>query len=349
MKMRTQYSDLMYDALSQLLQHMGNDPCVFCLKYTCKHFYQYFLRRKDYMYGGFDKYSYYGFDWILPLESIQRKRKMQPFFAKIFEGYVICDFEPLYSFFMVEKFGYFQIPLNITKYFYVLKCDGLKNMKDISLYSVRKLKFHVKSNIVSLNEPTVIIDPDNVECKMSVCVHENYELHNDSFVVGVKISLHGVLLTSCFVLGKMNYFGVTCYSSFKLWIKTVKDYNMTLLKCYFCYTPFMNKIMAMFQCKKCCKVLPRFFEKFFRKKRKDHLYITNFENFEHVMKFNTKRSKKVINMNISFTSKYSYMNASNLPKIFDHLCNGELIHDCYYDIENSNKKIVFINDMHYIK
>ena len=43
------------------------------------------------------------------------------------------------------------------------------------------------------------------------------------------------------------------------------------------------------------------------------------------------------------------MNALNLPKIFDHLRNGELIHDCYYDIENSNKKIVFINDMHYIK
>lgn len=29
--------------------------------------------------------------------------------------------------------------------------------------------------------------------------------------------------------------------------------------------------------------------------------------------------------------------------------NGELIHDCYYDIFDSNEKIVFINNVNYVK
>ena len=98
------------------------------------------------MYGGFDRYSCYGTDWILPLESIERKKKLQNFFQNIFTGFVVCDFEPLYTLFSVEGFGYFRLPVNATKYFYVLKHEGLKNMDDISLYSVRKFNFHVKSN-----------------------------------------------------------------------------------------------------------------------------------------------------------------------------------------------------------
>ena len=124
----------------------------------------------------------------------------------------------------------------------------------------------MSNQTISLNKACVIVSSDNIECKMSVCVNENYKLHDDSFVLGIKISIHGVLLTSCFVLGKMNFFGITCYSSFKLWIKTIRDYDMMLLKCYFCYTPFMNKIMAMFQCEKCCKILPRLLSKLFKKK-----------------------------------------------------------------------------------
>ena len=249
----------------------------------------------------------------------------------------------------MENFGYFQIPVIVSKCFYVLKYDGMRNMNDISLYSLRKFNFHVKSNIVPMNEYNVIVDPENCECKMSVCVDENYELHDDSFVVGIKISLHGVILTSCFVLGKMNYFGVTCYSSFKMWMKVVKDYNMLYLKCCFSYSPFLNKIMAMYQCKRCNKILKRFFEKFFKKKRKDYEFLSNFENFEYVMKFNSKRCRKFINMTSSFVTKYAYSDASKLPRFFDHLRNAELIHDCYYDIENSQRKIVFINDMNFIK
>ena len=93
----------MYDALSQLLQYMGNDPRVFVLYFTYKCFYAYFLRRRNYEYGGLDKFCTYGIDWIIPLEDFKTKKRIQPFFAKNFQGYVVCDFEPLFTFFFFWK------------------------------------------------------------------------------------------------------------------------------------------------------------------------------------------------------------------------------------------------------
>ena len=134
-----------------------------------------------------------------------------------------------------------------------------------------------------------------------------------------------------------------------MWMQNVRHQNMRYLKCCFSYYPFFRKIMAMYQCKRCSKILKRFFQHFFTTKRPDHSIFDNFSNFGYVMKYNSKRRPKFICMNESFTSKYVYSDTSKLPAFFDHLRNGELIHDCYYDLLESDRKILFIEDFNYIK
>lgn len=50
-------------------------------------------------------------------------------------------------------------------------------------------------------------------------------------------------------------------------------------------------------------------------------------------------------MNSFFTLKERIYKGSKIPRKFDYLKNGELLHDCYYDIKDSDKKIVFINSI----
>ena len=349
--MLTRKSQLMYDALYQMLLYIGNDPRVFSLYFTCKTFYGLFFCVLNPVYGGFDKFKNYGWNWIVPLEDVIYKKNLQLFYREKFKGYLVCDFEPLYAYFFVYDFGYFRIPVNIVKCFYIVKYGGLKNLHDMSLYVLKKDSLLIgKSNIVSLNEPNVLTTSDSIETKMNLVVDDNYVVHDDSFIVGIKISTFGVVLTSQFVMGNVNFFGISCYASFKMWLKNVRCGNMRFLKCCFSYYPFLRKIMAMYQCKRCNKILGRFFEYFFRKKRiDDYNMLNNFRYFNDKLVYNMKRRPKVINMHNSFTTKYGYSDASILPKPFDHLYNGELIHDCYYDLLDSEKKILFIEDMNFIR
>ena len=186
--MKTRSDILMMNALSQMLVYMGNDPRVYTLYFTCKTFYDLFLRRKDCVYAGFDKYHDYGCDWTIAVKDFKFKGRLQKFYHVNFKGYVVCDFEPLYAYCYLKNFGYLRIPSNITRFFYILKYGGLKNLEDISLYVLKKKKnMRAKSNIVSLNEANVIVDPTSCEAKMNLVVDENYVVCEDSFIVGIRV------------------------------------------------------------------------------------------------------------------------------------------------------------------
>lgn len=185
------------------------------------------------------------------------------------------------------------------------------------------------------------------ECKMSMSVYDDYKVHDDSFILGCRLRSNGVYLTSLFCLGRMSYFGNTCYSSLKLMLKDEK-LNLKLLKRYFCFKPFMNQILAMYQCKKCFKVIKRLLHKLLYKA--EIRYSDSFIQFAQIAHFNTKKSRnRVIRMDCSFMDKLTAVKSTVLPHVMDHLVNGEFIHDCYYDICDSDQKLIFINKMQYVK
>ena len=341
----TRFNVLKYQALAIVLQYMGNDPHVFGLYFTCKHLYTFYCKRSIYQYGGFDKFYEHGCDWIMPMKDVQTA-SLQIFFRKLFNGYIVCDFHPLYALYYIKGISYFKIPINIVKYFYIVKYDGYHNMDDVSLYVMKKHRFHVKMNIVSVNDVNIIHDATDLECKIYNTVLSGYKVREDSFVIGIKANLNGILLTSCFVLGKFNYFGVTCYTTFKHAVKD-EGLNFLMLKKFFNYTPFMNQILAMYQCKNCYKFVMRLLRKVLF--HDGNFYYSNFDRFKSVVKFNSKRRIRNVNMMNDFSIKYNYTKPEKIPKIFDYIYNGELIHDCYYNINNSNDKIVFFNDMQYVK
>ena len=341
----TRFDVFKLQALSAVLRYMGNDPRVFCLYFTCKCLYQLFRKRSTFTFGGFDKFYEHGCDWIISMKDVKTTH-LQPFFRKLFDGYIVCDFHPLYALFCLKGFPCFKIPVNIVKYFYVVKYEGYRDMNNISLYVMKKHRFHVKMNIVSVNEAHIIQDPMDLECKMYNVVMSGYKAHEDSFVIGIKANLNGVLLTSCFVLGNFNYFGVTCYTSLKLMVKH-EGLNFKMLKKFFNYTPFMNRVFAMFQCENCCPFVMRLLRKVLF--HDGNFYYSNFERFKSVVKFNSKKRNRYVDMSNYFTLKFPYVKTVSLPRIFNHMYNGELIHDCYYNIKNSNEKIVFFNDMQYVR
>ena len=75
----------------------------------------------------------------------------------------------------------------------------------------------------------------------------------------------------------------------------------------------------------------------------------NFSEFQMRAHRNSKKRRKEINMQHSFTMNYGIRRTSSLTRIFSHTTNGELIHDCYYDIFDSDNKIVFISNVNYVK
>lgn len=224
--MLTRHQILTYRAMEAVLQHLGNNPHVFCLYFVCKQFYTYYVMRTQTEYMGFEKYVNYGASWEIGLKAIQRQ-KIQLFFRMLFNGMIVADFHPLYSIFNVKKLGFFKVLVNITNFFYIVK----------------KFKFHAKMNI-SLNEDNLFSDCSELECKMSSCVLENYKVHDDSFMVGCR-SDSGVIMTSFFLLGEMTYFGVTCYSSLKLWLRYDRNIKFEVLKCFFCFGAFRDQVLAM--------------------------------------------------------------------------------------------------------
>lgn len=48
-------------------------------------------------------------------------------------------------------------------------------------------------------------------------------------------------------------------------------------------------------------------------------------------------------MSESFFHYHVYTDSDDVKKALNHLKNGELLHDCYYDIEGSNDKLAFFN------
>ena len=67
-----------------------------------------------------------------------------------------------------------------------------------------------------------------------------------------------------------------------------------------------------------------------------------FPIFKQHVNFNRKKRIKEINMKDDFFSYHQYYDPSDVGPL-NHLYNGELLHDCYYDIEDSNFKLFFFN------
>ena len=174
-----------------------------------------------------------------------------------------------------------------------------------------------------------------------MCVSDDYQIYSDLFILGCKFDSTR-LLTSNFSLGKINFLGITCYPSFREWVKKIEGLNYDLIKRYFCYPAFRNQVMAMFQCVKCSKILRRMLSNMtggnsFR------VNLNAFPVFKSKVKFNPTKLVKRIDMTTDFYNKYSYVNSDEIVKPLNHLCNGELLHDCYYDVEDSDMKLVFFN------
>ena len=158
--------------------------------------------------------------------------------------------DPLYAIFNLDNLGYFRIPITCVRYFYVVRCEN-------NDFRIRKYNFSYKMNIVSVNDKAILSDEIGVECKISMCVGENYKVHHDAFVLGCKFDTNGLMLTSNFYLADICFFGITGYISFREWIKNHEKINYKLIKRYFCYPAFQNQIMAMYQCVECYKVLEK--------------------------------------------------------------------------------------------
>ena len=98
----------------------------------------------------------------------------------------------------------------------------------------------------------------------------------------------------------------------------------------------------MYQCVKCCKVL----EKLLMKISQGSILVRGFdvfESFKRFVRFNSRKRFENIDMSRCFYTKYNYVKGSEISKVFSHLVNGELFHDCYYDINDSNDKLFFFN------
>ena len=310
-----------------LLDYMGNDPRVFSLYFTCKTLYGKYIIKRD-AKTGFERFLNLGCSWNIPLSCLEGA-KVQNFFKILFHGYIVCDMFSLNAIFNLCDGRYFRIPLPCVRYFYFVK---YKN-GDIRM---KKYPFYHKMNVISVNDSGALGNPSKIQCRVFMCVYGNYEIHSDSFILGCKFSSNGIMLTSHFSLGKMNFLGITCYPSFRQWVKNSVDVNYRLLKRYFCYSAFRNQVMAMFQCKKCFKILYKML-----------LKMTSFGNlfpvFKSKVKFNPNKLLKEVNMTQDFYGFHSYVNSDELSRPLNHLHNGELLHDCYYDVENSDLKLIFFN------
>ena len=68
-----------------------------------------------------------------------------------------------------------------------------------------------------------------------------------------------------------------------------------------------------------------------------------FSVFKSRVKFNPSKLLNEINMTEDFYDFHSYTNCDEISRPLNHLHNGELLHDCYYDIEDSDSKLFFFN------
>ena len=109
---------------------------------------------------------------------------------------------PFYAIFNLCDARYFKIPLPCVRYFYFIK---YKN-GDIRM---KKYSFYHKMNIISMNDSNALGDLSKIQCRAFMCVYDGYLIHSDSFILGCKFSSGGIMLTSHFSLGKINFLGIT--------------------------------------------------------------------------------------------------------------------------------------------
>ena len=74
-----------------------------------------------------------------------------------------------------------------------------------------------------------------------------------------------------------------------------------------------------------------------------------FHVFRSKVKYNPTKVVKHVNMSEEFYDSYSYTDLETISKPLNHLNNGELLHNCYYDVEGLDIKLVFFNAFKCIK
>ena len=205
-------------------------------------------------------------------------------------------------------------------------------------------------NMISMNESKIGGEGEtsNKYARVFMCVSDNYKIHSDSFILGCKFNSNRVMLTSNFSLGEINFFGITCYPSFREWVQSIEGLNYQLLKRYFCYPAFRNQVMAMFQCVKCFKFLRKMLLKMTLGRSVPSSFDA-FHVFRSKVKYNPTKVVKHVNMSEEFYDSYSYTDLETISKPLNHLNNGELLHNCYYDVEGLDIKLVFFNAFKCIK
>ena len=112
---------------------------------------------------------------------------------------IVCDMDPFYTIFNLNRLGYFRIPITCVRYFYVVKFAD-------DDFRVKKFNFSHKMNVVSLNDKNAFCDEVGNQCKILMCVNKDFEIHHDSFVLGCKFNCSGLMLTSNFDLGDTCFF-----------------------------------------------------------------------------------------------------------------------------------------------
>ena len=214
--MLTRQQELVLHVFAVLVEYMGNDPRVYSLYFTCKTLYGKFLMKRETKIG-MEKYLNIGCHMDLALSCLQRV-KVKTFFKALFDGYIVCDMVPLYAIFNMPDGRYFRIPLPLVRYFYLVVCG--KNE-----FRVKKYNFYHKMNVISMNESKIGKNEGGQiltkHARTFMCISENYKIHKDSFILGCKFDLKGIMLTSNFSLGQINFFGITCYPSFREWVKSI--------------------------------------------------------------------------------------------------------------------------------
>ena len=206
--------------------------------------------------------------------------------------------------------------------------------------------FTDKMNIISMHDEFLFnCSFHTINYQHDMLVLSNQLVYPDTFMAGLKVSIfYGAQVTSCFSLGKVVFSGISCYRSFK---KQVINWhlNWKLLKKFFNYYPFLKQVLAMYQCRRCFPCLERFLTFMLTFTSNDER-LSNFSLFRLKAHFNSKKIIKNIDMINSFTLKVSYCKGNQMRKVI-HSRNGELVHDCYYDIENFNGKVVIMSGLEY--
>ena len=98
--------------------------------------------------------------------------------------------------------------------------------------------------------------------------------------------------------------------------------------------------MAMFQCVKCFEFLKKMLIRLTLGKNVPSNFDA-FSVFQTKVKFNPKKIVKNVEMIKDFYELNSYIKPETISRPLNHLNNGELIHDCYYDVEDSDMKLFF--------